>query len=277
MATQKPKSGTQVIKWEEELARQAQIAAQTEESTATGSFFSLKSGILSFNDVPLPNNEMAVVILDGVLENVYYEGAYNPDNVQSPTCFAFGRDEKDMAPHKIVIDAGNSMAGTSGLCQGCEMNEWGSADTGRGKACRNSRRLAMIPAGTLENGKFKAFTNEEQFESNIAYMKLPVTSVKGYAAFVKQVVGALKRPPHAIFTKVKVVPDAGSQFKVTFEALSQIPDSLLGIIMQRHDEAVESIEFPYQPFDADEAPKKGAKRGTRTPPPAKAQARGKRY
>lgn len=278
-ATKKTSSSTAVAKWDEELARQAAVAAATEESTATGQFFSLKSGVLSFNDAPLPNNEMAVVILDGILENVFYEGKYDSDNPQGPTCFAFGREEKTMEPHKIVIENGNSQAGASGQCAGCEMNEWGSADTGRGKACRNTRRLAMIPAGTFENGKFKAFTDEEQFENaGIAYMKLPVTSVKGYAAFVKQIAGALKRPPHAVFTKVSVRPDPSSQFKVVFEPLASISDDLLGIIMQRHEEAVASIDFPYTPFEEQERP--APKRGAKAAPPArggKAAARPKRY
>lgn len=246
---------TAVAKWDEELARQAELAAGMENSTATGQFFGLKSGVLSFNDAPLPNNEMAVIVLDAVLENVYYEGKYDPDSPQSPMCFAFGRDEKTMAPHQIVIDAGNQQCGASGLCNGCEMNEFGTAEVGRGKACRNTRRLAMIPAGTLENGKFKAFDDAEHFESaGIAFMKLPVTSVKGYAAYVKQVAGALKRPPHAIFTKVKVVPDPKSQFKVTFEPLSQVPDDLLAAVMQRHEEAKSVIDFPYTPFEEEEAP-----------------------
>jgi len=194
------------MKWDEELAKQAAVAAKVEESTSTGAFFGLKSGVLAFNDSPLPNNEMAVVILDSMLENVFYGGKYDPDEPQAPACFAFGRDEKEMAPHASVLEAG-SQGGD--VCQGCANNEWGSADTGRGKACRNTRRLAMIPAGKLEaNGKFKAFTDVEHFETaGIGYMKLPVTSVKGYAAFVKQVTGALRRPPHAIFTRVKVVPD----------------------------------------------------------------------
>jgi hypothetical protein len=246
-------------KWEEELAKQAAESAKMEESTSTGSFFGLKSGVLSFNDSPLPNNEMAVIILDSVLENVFYEGKYDPDEPQGPVCFAFGRDEKDMHPHQVVVDAGSS---SHDQCLGCDNNEWGSADTGRGKACRNTRRLAMIPAGKFEaNGKFKAFTDLEHFESaSIASMKLPVTSVKGYAAFVKQVTGALRRPPHAIFTKVKVVPDPSSQFKVTFEALSQVPDNLMGVVMARHDEAMASIEQPYSMGDDRQTSKKSAKK-----------------
>lgn len=266
--TPAPSKSTAVAKWDEELARQAQIAAAVEESTATGQFFSLKSGVLSFNDNPMPDNQMAVVILDSILENVFYDGPYDPDNVQAPRCFAFGRDEKTMEPHKIVVEAGNSMAGASGGCAGCEMNEWGSADKGRGKACRNTRRLAMIPAGNFDpnTGKFKAFTDPDQFESSpIGFLKLPVTSVKGYAAFVKQVAGALKRPPFGIFARVAVKPDPNTQFKVVFEPLGQVPDNLMGLVMSRREEAVASIESPYSLPEEEEAKPARGPKGKPTP------------
>lgn len=260
MVTQTKKAGA-VVKWDEELARQAQIASKQEESVATGQFFSIRGGQLSFNDSPIPGNAMAVVILDAVLENVYYEGEYDPDTPQSPVCFAFGRDDSEMTPHEIVIKAGNAQS-TEG-CAGCEHNEWGSAERGRGKACRNTRRLALIPAGNFDDrGRFKLNTDQEHFEStSIAFMKLPVTSVKGYAAFVKQVAGALKRPPFGIVTKVSVVPDAKTQFKVVFEPIQPIPDTLMGAVMARHEEAGQTIDFPYTPPDDEPAakPARGAK------------------
>lgn len=274
----KKSTSTAVAKWDEELARQAQIAAAVEESTATGQFFSLKSGVLSFNDNQIPGNEMAVVILDGILETIYYEGEYDIDNPSGPTAFAFGREEKAMTWHE------NSAPDFAGkLCNESEVCEWGSAEKGRGKAARETRRLAMIPAGTLENGKFKAFDDEDAFaNSAIAYMKLPVTSVKGYAGFVKTIAGALKRPPHGIFAKVKVVPDAGTQFKVVFEALSPVPDDLMATIMARHEEAVASIEFPYPAYEEPEAKPARSRGGKASKPAAKsagkaASPRGKRY
>lgn len=263
MATKKPT--TAVVKWADELAKQAVVAAAVEESTSTGAFFSLKSGILSFGGNPVPNNEMAVVVVDSVLENVFYGSEYDPDNIESPICFAFGRDEKTIEPHKIVVEAGNSEAGASGQCAGCPNNEWGSADRGRGKACANKRRVAMIPAGTIEGGKFKAFTKPEQFETSaIAFMKLPVTSVKGYATYVKQIAAGLKRPPHGIFTKVSVRPDPQSQFKVVFEPLAEVPDELMGAVMARHKEAVATIETPYS-VPSDEPKAAPAGRGAKAP------------
>ena len=80
------KKKNEVMKWDDELAKMAQVAADMEE-TVTGQFFSLKGGILSWNDAPVPNNEMAVIILDSILENVFYEGAYDPENIQGPFGF----------------------------------------------------------------------------------------------------------------------------------------------------------------------------------------------
>lgn len=248
MATKKPAGA--LVKWEEQLAKQAAIAAGMEESTATGQFFGLKSGVLTFNDAPLPDNQMAVIILDHVLETVFYEGEFDTDNPQSPTAFAFGRDEKTLTWHETSHP---DFAGK--LCSESEVCEWGSAPRGRGKAARETRRLAMIPAGTLDsNGKFKPFTDADHYEkAQIAYMKLPVTSVKGFSGFVKQIAGSLRRPPFGIFTKVKVVPDADTQFKVVFEALQTVPDTLMAAVFARHEEATTLIEFPYQ---IDDEPKK---------------------
>lgn len=236
---------TALVSWDEELARQAEAAAAQEANTGGGQFFQLRAGVLSFNDSPLPNNEMAVIIADSILENVWYEEAFDADNPSPPTCFAFGRDEPTLAPHASVLAAGQSPENCT-ACADCPMNEWGSADKGRGKACRNGRRLALLSAGVFSpDGRLKAVDAETLQSSQIAFMKLPPTSIRGYATFVKQVAGALKRPPHGVITKIKVVPDAKTQFKVLFEPLANVPNELMAVAMQRHEEAKKLIDFPY--------------------------------
>lgn len=227
--------GTDIINWEEELARQADVAAGMEAHTGGGQFFSVRGGMLQFDGAPLPGNQACVVIVDSVFENVFYEGAYDPDSPQAPTCFAFGRDEEEMAPSEVV-DKTPEFKPQSDRCRGCPQNEFGTARVGKGKACRNTRRLALIPAGSYDSkGNLTIFDDEEHFRKTpLAFMKLPVTSVKGYATFVKQVAGALRRPPHGIITRVFVQPDAKTQFKVLFEALQLVPNELMGAVMQRH-------------------------------------------
>lgn len=257
MATKK-NPGTGIAKWDEELARQAELSAKMEANAGGGQFFTTNGGVLAWQDAPMPGNQMAVIILDSVLENVFYEGAYDPDNIQGPTCFAFGRDEQKMTPHELVVTAGNAQYGAAKLCHGCPQNDFGTAIVGKGKACKNTRRLAMIPAGNFDQrGRFQLIKDVEHFETTaFGYMKLPVTSVKGYAGFVKQISGALRRPPHGIITKVLVKPDPKNQYVVLFEPIQNVPDEIMGAIMKRHEEARSVIEFPYQPADAAEKPSK---------------------
>jgi len=263
-----PKSANALVPWEEQLARDAEIAATAEANAGGGQFFSFKAGQLSFNGTPVPNNQMAVVIVDTVFENVFYEGEYNPAVIMPPTCFAFGREELTLAPHETVVERKQDQHNN---CQGCPMNGWGTADKGRGKACRNTRRLGVIPAGDFSgaHGKFVAFDDEEQFaKAPVGFMKLPVTSVKGYANFVKQVAVTLKRPPHGIFARVSVTPDAQTQFKVVFEPLGLVPNHLMQTVMNRRQETMAIIAQPYNLDVEAEAPA-SAGRGRASPVPNK--------
>ena len=263
MARAPKPSANALVPWDEQLAKDAEIAAGMEANSGGGQFFSFKSGILSFNDMPMPNNEMAVIILDSIFENVFYEGEYDPNNPTPPTCFAFGREELTVGPHQAVIDKGQDQHTN---CQGCPMNQWGTAEKGRGKACRNTRRLGVIPAGEFTKTGFSPFTDTAHYkDATVGFMKLPVTSIKGYATFVKQVAGGLKRPPYGIFTRVKVVPDAATQFKVVFEALDKVPDGLMQTIVDRRTEVMSTIDFPYS-LDAPEQTVKPAGRGGKTSP-----------
>ena len=85
---------------------------------------------------------MDVVVLDFIWYMVHYPGVYNANNPQQPNCFAIGRDKPDsgiLLPHESVA----SPQGKD--CKTCPKNEWKSAATGNGKACKNQRRLIVIP------------------------------------------------------------------------------------------------------------------------------------
>ena len=270
----KPASeSTAVVAWQEEMAAAAQAAAAMEESTATGQFFGTKGGILTWQDARLPGNRMGVIILDSVLENVFFEGEFDPDVPQAPVCFAFGRDEAEMAPHEAVSTVEGFTAQCES-CHGCEKNKFGTAEKGRGKACRNTRRLAMISAGTMDkDGNFSPYEDESALAKGpIGFMKLPVTSVRAYAGFVKSVNATLGRPPFGIYAEVRLEPDEKNQFMVIVEAIGEVPDEFMPVVLQRHKEAAASIIFPYSPIDPAEfeQAKPAARRGAKAKAPARA-------
>jgi hypothetical protein len=135
------------------------------------------------------------------------------------------------------------------------MNEFGSAERGKGKACKNIRRLGLIAASPL---------NEETVEKGeVAYLKTPVTSVKGWASYVRTLEALNHLPPLGVVTEIGAVPDPKSQFKLTFNFVSNIPDKLMQSVMDRHDEVANAIEFPYAPPSSE--PVVAKKGSTKTP------------
>lgn len=224
------------------FAQFAQEAAAAEE--ISGTFITVRGGVMQFNKQPIAGNKLDVVVADSILENVYYEGDFDPDNPSSPVCYAFGKSDDEMRPHP------KSSKPQHATCKGCPMNEFGSADKGKGKACKNTRRLALIPAGEsdLNNGRMEI--------SEAAYMKLPVTSVKNWSLYVNQVSVAHKRPPFGVVTEISVTPDPKTQFKVNFTCKGAVPADVTDAVFKRHYEQAEMIAFPYPEAKAeDEEPK----------------------
>jgi hypothetical protein len=246
--------------WEQEMALQAKAAVEQESTAGSGGgrFFSLRAGQLTFNDSTFPGNQLAVVILDSIFENTYYEGSFDAENVNSPTCYAMGRDAETMGPPKEV-DEYDEFDRQNDVCKTCWANEWGSAEKGKGKACANRRRLAIIPAGTfspLKGGGFELELDQDPKDfasAEVAYIKLPVMSVKGFAAYLKQVAEQFGRPLHGVFTRIYVEPDPKSQFRIKFELIEPIEGDLMPTIMTRHSAIKDEIAFPYIPRSDDEA------------------------
>jgi hypothetical protein len=260
--------GTQVTRYDERFAKMAEEYAGGER--ASGEFLSTKGGILTFDGEPLPGNQMLVVILDVVRERTYYTLKYEQSAEINlpPVCYAFGRTEEEMAPHPSMQADETYFIPQNDICADCPNNEWGSADTGRGKACGERRRLALLPAGyyTPKKGSrsdflAEIFTDNEHYESaDIAYLKTPVTSVKDYARYVTQLNASLRLPPMAVITRVYLEPDAKTQFRVKFEMVEQLPDDVLDTILARHEEAKAGIIFGYAPPSAEARAAAGQKK-----------------
>lgn len=250
--------GTALEKYKKKMAQAADRYAGEEQ--VGGTFISTRGGILSYGEEELPGNEMLVVVLDAVHEQTYFPDRFDADVMLPPKCFALGRVEKELEPHENIPDPDDEGADESyfelqaDACSECPHFQWGSADTGRGKACASRRRLALIPAGRfVETGKkreteMEVFDEPEHYrDADIAMLKLPVTSVKAWSKYVHQLSKEHQRPPFGVLTHVYLVPDSKTQFKVMFDCIEVIEDEdVLNILFARNEEAMELIERPYE-------------------------------
>lgn len=265
MATKKAAKtagGKGLAKWDEELARQAALAQGMEESTLTGgNFIGTRGGILTYQGAEVPGNKMNVVILGHVLHNMFYEGKFDSKNPASPVCYAFGEKESQMAPHEKCESP------QADECEGCPMNEFGSADTGRGKACKNSRRLMVIPEDALDDLE----------NANPALIHTPPTSGRAWAGYVVNLATTLRRPPLAVVTEISLVPDPKHQFKMQFKLVGQIEDSALieGVIALAKKHAKDLTNpYPANSEREERAPAARGRGGARGAAPTRVPGRG---
>lgn len=199
---------TEIVDWQKQLAAMAIATAEAEKPS--GNWVSFKSGVLSVGGNPIKGNKMAVVVIHSAFENQIYRDKYNANNPgQTPYCYAIAELDEDLKPHP---DAADPQAAT---CAECPNNVWGSdPEGGRGKACKNVRRIAMISVADMEDIP----------KAPVALAKLPVTSVKNWSTYANQIANVLKIPPLAVITELSVEPDAKTQFQVNFSLVDKITD-----------------------------------------------------
>ena len=126
---------------------------------------------------------------------------------------------------------------------------WGSdPEGGKGKACKNVRRLAIIAATDLDKID----------KAEVAIAKLSVTSVKNWSTYANQVANALHLPPLGIITEMVVTPDPRYQFQINFSLIDKVQEQYLPALMKKRGEIMDLIYAPYdKPSEAPpQAPRK---------------------
>jgi hypothetical protein len=218
--------------WATELAAAAKDASAVEQPQVQS--FSLKSGVLSYGGQALPGNKVEVIVLASAFENAMFINKFDPNNIVPPLCFALSPDGEDMEPHDGAYKKQNE------TCLGCAQAEWGSdpnSPSGKGKMCKETRRLALIPADALDEGVGKA---------QIALLRVPVTSVNKWSSYVQTLAATAKRPAWAVVTEISVVPNQKNQFEVNFRPVDAINDTeLLTELKAASKSALAAIMTPY--------------------------------
>lgn len=226
----KAEPGTGVVDYMEQL--KAMTIATQEAEKPSSNWVSFKGGILTINGMTMKDNKAPVVVVKSVFENQLYKDRYDPNNIQPPICYAFADVEDDLKPHPDAV------APQAESCATCSKNQWGSdPGGGKGKACKNVRRLALMSAADLPHAE----------KAEVVLAKLPVTSVKNWSSYASQVANVLKLPPIAVITEISVEPDPKTQFQVNFNLLDKVTDNeVIGKLLGRARDVVPLIFAPYE-------------------------------
>ena len=178
-----------------------------------------------------PNGEMDVVVVNAApkVSRTFYAKTFDPTAVGLPDCWSNDGERPDA---KAPSPQGST-------CESCPKNIAGSGTNGKGRACRFSRRLAVVLANNVEN-------------SDVYQLTLPATSIFGKAkgdddmpldAYVKHLAGynyAITR----VVTEMKFDQSAESP-KLFFRAARSLNESEMAAVIEKGQspEALAAISF----------------------------------
>lgn len=214
VAVKKSSAGA-LVSLKEKLA--AQAAALNERTAAPGGDkIKLSRGKFKLPDGS-ETDELQIVIVDFLSVNSFYEGAYDPNNISPPACFAIGT-----IPTQLVA-SDNSPNKQSDACSTCPMNQFGSS--GNGKACKNGRRLAVLPPDADE-------------DTPMWILDVSPTGLKGFDGYVRSVSQKFGLPPIGVLTTVSM--DASVDYpKLVFS--DPQPNENLEVHFARSKEAMDRL------------------------------------
>lgn len=180
-------SKTGVVALSPEIQALIAAAAQTQGDAEASvlSVISLKNKRFTIGDTRL-GTSLDVIILADAYDHAYYDKPYNPDVISPPACFALNTIHANLAPEpgRWYVPLPQSEK-----CQGCPQNEFETARQGKGKACRNGRRLLVA-----------AVTDGKANLKDLAIINIPPTSLKSFSRYVKQIATGRKLPLWAVVT-----------------------------------------------------------------------------
>lgn len=130
-------------------------------------------------DNPEAVKELQGVILDDHAVNAFWQVKYNGEN-NPPDCASLDGSKG------IVRDTGEIVA-----CNTCPYNVFGSAEDGRGKACKNMRRVYLLQQGNV----FPLL------------LTVPPTGLKNFSDYKGQRIVGKGRRSYQVLTKVTLTKD----------------------------------------------------------------------
>lgn len=218
---------TAVVSIEDQLKARLALQAESTKKLQTGTNrIGFKGGVLQIDGQIVPSGKAKVIVLATQPVRAFYDGPFNPDVAQTPACYSFDM----VAPHP------EAQKPVQERCEGCPNNKFGTAAVGKGKACKESARIAMVSANT-------------DFASATIYQaSVPVTSLPTVENFANRAAGAGKLVGQFI-AELRVKPDAKKFFTVELE-VEGMHDVGLELLFKRTDEGVAAISEPFPVMDA---------------------------
>lgn len=161
-------------------------------------------------DGPMGSVEMVILKANPHLSKTWYENGWDENSTNPPDC---------SSANGVVPDNGVPKK-QSATCATCPRNQWGTAaNGGKGKACGDHRRLAIVPSADIPNEAF----------GGPMLLRCPAASLQDLAAFDAKYKQA-GYPYFSLVVKVSFDPKE-SYPKLVFTAVRPLTESEGALVM----------------------------------------------
>ena len=262
------KKTTAIVPWDKKFAQYATAAQEQVKSVgADGVGVKFGRGSIEVGGLAVPEGRLECVVIGSCALNAWYEADYDPNDAQPPDCYAFAvlTDDETMAPHEACTNK------QAELCSECDKNQFGTAKTGRGKACGNNIRLGLITAKDAEDADSAKI-------AELAIAKISPTNRKNWAGYVKALKEEYNRPPWGVVTEISSHDDKKNQIRVEFKFVDLISDEdVIDVLEKRYLKIQDKLQQPYGPkIDRPKPAPRGSQKFAAKPKPAPTAKAGRR-
>ena len=174
-------------------------------------------------DGPRGSIEVVLVKAAGAIAKIFYKNGYQDGANAAPDCWSSDGVKPDMGAQQKQ----------SSTCANCPMNAWGSriTEAGKpGKACADSRRMAVVPLNDLANELF----------GGPMLLRVPAASLKDLKAY-GDLLDGYGYPYYAVATRISFDPKEAFP-KMVFSAMRPLTDDEATHIKElRNDKRVATV------------------------------------
>jgi hypothetical protein len=141
------------------------------------------------------DDPLNLIVVADSLWNIYYDRDYDPNEKIPPACFAMAPAVEGAAETMHAHPTSPNIQGgpNDHDCPGCPQNRYGSAERGKGKACANTRQLAVVMA---DDPGFK-----DGSDLKWAILSISPTGLSHWGKYVQGLWKVINRAPWGVVTQ----------------------------------------------------------------------------
>lgn len=201
---------------------------------------SFRGGVISVGGTKV-GNDMPVIALHPQYERTYYDREFSVEDKAPPPCYSFDGER----PHE------KSSEPQAETCDRCQHNAWGTDRRGKGKACKEGMRLALIRAEDVSPDSIRV--------APIIMAKFSVMNTKTIGPVLSKLYETVGHPAGVVCSLV-AEPDDAIQIRNDLIPLQPLADTAAQeAVVARLEEAERLATQPY-PDPEEGATKPAAKK-----------------